>query len=466
MKIRFKSDRSTCITECKTVTTLVGLACILAYSGIGFASKGGIPGPPPGGETANNLSMPGVVTGSLTTVPHYWGPPALPVLGEHYSYGCDQPESDGQFSYPNTSCVNSLSEPTKYYDAIECTDEELPSPCLGLEVSRIYWQKIDDNQWWADDEGTLNTTPDALSRSVAYVDWGDALEAVTPNTKSFVRVETQPFTGLIPGFDPTDPTPAIDDWAMGSCYGAATAAALDPEVVCKVGLQMWHVSGQGITEQWGVRAVDVDEGNVSYNYDSPFQIIKTGDARLNIAKMAAGNASCPEPGGNPGDLPPEVGDWDLEAATWADACAILDTPYSVELSVGGKYVYGLNWRVRDLEMKDTNCPDWNKAGFWRLTFYAPEDVVFDDEFTPNVAPPPIPSEVRPLPRNGVFNTAIATAETPPPEAILLRDGLPVLEDEDPDEDDRLYIPVIDPLNNLSYIDICITTKTSGGDKTK
>jgi hypothetical protein len=441
---------------------------MLIYSGIGFAAKGGIPGPPSGEETANNLSLPGVVIGSATTVPHNWTPPASSDLGVHYSYGCDQPESDGQYSYPNTSCVNNLSEPTEYYDASACTDDIPPSPCQGLDVSRIYWQKVPVNQWWADDEGTLDTTPLDPFRSVAYVDWGDALEAVTANERSFIRVETQPYTSLIPGFDPT----------VTYCEEAAIAASLDAEDVCKVGLQMWHVSGQGITEHWGVRASDTPNYD-SYNYDSPFQIIKSTNARLNLAKMAQGSALCPEAGGNPGEDPPLVGDWDPIEAVWGGTCRLSDEPFSVELSVGGKYVYGANWRLRDVDMVDTDCPNWLKTGYWRLTFYVPmgvevngddviltpRDIIFDDDQAPNVAPPASPAEVRTLPRSS-FNTALAPVDAPPPEAVLLINGIPVLEEEDPDADDRLYKPVIDTVNNLSYIDICVTGKTKGGGKTK
>jgi len=431
---------------------IAALTGMLIYSGIGFAAKGGIPGPPSGGETANNLSLPGVVIDSATTVPHNWAPPAIPVLGEHYSYGCDQPQSDGQYSYPNTSCVNNLSEPTVYYDASACTDEIPPSPCQGLPVSRIYWQKVPANQWWADDEGTLDTTPLDTFRSVAYVDWGDALEAVTANERSFIRVETQPYSSLIPGFNPT----------VTYCEEAAIAASLEAEDVCKVGLQMWHVSGQGITEHWGVRASDDSLVNYdSYNYDSPFQIIKSTKARLNLAKMESESALCPEPGGNPGDDPPLVGDWDPIEAEWGGACTLSDEPYSVELSVGGKYVYGANWRLRDVDMDTTDCPDWNKTGYWRLTFYVPpkvedtgeevilthQDIIFDDDLAPNIAPPASPAEIRTLPRTS-FITALAPVDAPPPEAVMLIDGIPVLEEEDPDADDRLYRPVIDTLNNL------------------
>ena len=43
---------------------------------------------------------------SANTVEASWSVPVVPELGVHYSYGCAVPESDGQFSYPNTSCVD------------------------------------------------------------------------------------------------------------------------------------------------------------------------------------------------------------------------------------------------------------------------------------------------------------------------------------------------------------------------
>jgi uncharacterized membrane protein YgcG len=410
---------------------------MLAYSGGGFAAKGGIPGPPTGGETPNNLSVPGVQTESVNSIIANWSTPAEPVLGVHYSYGCDQGESLDQFNYPNTSCVDDLANPTVYYTAEECTDDEQPSPCLGLDVSRIYWQKVEVNEWWADDDGI---SPDP--GYVAYVDWGDALEAVSWNERSVIRVETQPYSSTIDGYLP---------WEL-----TCEEAALTPEEDCKVGLQMWHVSGQGITEHWGVRASDAAVGELpaatSYNYDSPFQIIKSTTARLNLTKMEAGDALCAQPGGNPGDDPPLVGEWDLAAAEWGGTCTYSDAPYSVETSVGGKYVYGYNWRMKNVELESLCGPGWLKTGFWRLTFYSPTAVVFDDPLAPNVAPPAIPSEVRALPRT-VFNTVLAD---PPPEP------LPVTEDEDPTADDRLYRPVVDTANNLTYLDICIVAKTQGG----
>lgn len=413
---------------------------LIALCGPGFAAKGGEPGPPTGGEASNNLSVPGILTETSPEVSNtaYWLVRTVdPILGQHYSYGCDVEEQYEEFKYPNTSCVDELMNPEIYYTAEVCIGEGMP--CEGYAVadlSRIYWQKEPDNDWWADDEGVAPEPVD-----VAYVDWGDALEAVSWNERSVIRVETQPWSSTIAGFNP----------AVTACGDAST----DPELDCKVGFQMWHVSGQGISEHWGVRASDIDDP-VSFNFDSPFQIIKTNNARLNLTKMAAGGALCSQPGGNPGDLPPAVGAWDSTNAEWGGTCTLSDAPFTVETSVGGKYVYGFNWRMKDADI-GTRCPGWVKTGFWRLTFYAPDDVIFTGHSEanpiPNVAPPGVPSEERELPRT-VFNTVLAPAPVPVVEAES--------DEEDPDADDRLYRPVIDPVNNLTYLDICIVAKSQGG----
>jgi hypothetical protein len=536
---------------------------LIALCGPGFAAKGGDPGPPTGGETPNNLSVPGVQTTATVSIAAYWSPPEGAVLGTHYSYGCDIPEGNEQFSYPNTSCVDSLSEPSIYYTAEECTDDVEPSPCKGLPVERIYWQKVDVNEWWADDTGI---SPEVAT--VDYVDWGDALEAVSWTDYSVIRVETQPWTSTIEGFDPTIPDTIFGDvpfdyWAYdfietlaahgitagcgdneycpedpvsraqmavflergmhggdyvppaasgtvfldvgegdfaanfieqlaaegitagcgggnfcpgdpvtraqmavfltrafslepptgepvtGSCADVAASDGLDPEVACKIGLQMWHVSGQGITEHWGVRASDVEPFD-SYNYDTPFQIVKSTKARLNLAKLAPESAVCSQPGGNPGDDPPVNTSWN--GSGWDGTCQLYDEVYSVETSVGGKFVYGYNWRMRDVDLETLCGPTWQITGFWRLTFYAPEgDVLFDDPEAPNVAPPAVPVALRALPRSWfISGTPVAGSEVVAMSAEA--------ESEDPGEDDRLYRPVVDVDHNLSYIDICIVAK--------
>jgi len=409
---------------------VAAITVAIALIGVGapaLAAKGGIKGPPTGGETANNLSFPALQTESANSIAANWSVPGSPVLGVHYSYGCDLPESDGQFSYPNTSCVDDLANPSVYYTAEQCVAGD--APCAGLttgDLSRIYWQKVDVNEWWADDEGLLGTIQDFAN--VAYIDWGDALEAVSWNERSVLRVETQPYASTIPGFDPE----------IGPCTD---------ETLCKVGFQMWHVSGQGITEHWGARATDA---GVSFNYSSPFQIIKTTNARLNLTKLEQGGAECSIPGGNPGDTPPVIPAEAWNGSSWGGTCTWSDAPYSVETSVGGKYVYGFNWRMKNVELESICGPNWLKTGFWRLTFYVPndEDVIFNDANALNVAPPAIPAAARELP------LTLPTAAALPVAAVE--------SEEDPEADDRLYRPVIDTVNNLSYLDICIVAKSQGG----
>jgi len=440
------------------VAIAVFAALLIAFSAPGLTAKGGTQGPPTGGESSNNLSTPSIQTeSSLSTAARWNVPTEGAVLGEHYSYGCDEPQSDGQFNYPNASCVDNLSEPTVYYTAEQCR-ANVPE-CANKDIYRIYWQKVEVNEWWADDEG-IGTGNSAEAK---FVDWGDALEAVSWNERSVIRVETQPYSSTLSD-DPATPgiyeaTLLADEVSgqMPTCAEAAADQGLDPANACKIGFQMWHVSGQGISEHWGVRATDLDDA-VSFNYDSPFQIIKSTEARLNLAKMDAGDALCSMPGGNTGDDPPEVGNW--TGSGWQGTCTWSDLPYTVETSVGGKYVYGYNWRMSDVDLASCEGGDWLKTGFWRLTFYAPEDVTFDvnDEAViaaniVNKAPPSVLAEARALVEEApVFMTstkivAVAAAES---------------EEEDPDADDRLYRPVIDNENNLTYLDICIIAKTKGG----
>jgi uncharacterized membrane protein YgcG len=407
--------------------------------------------------------MPSIQTQSSITTDAYWNVPTEGlVLGTHYSYGCDKPEGNEQFNYPNTSCVDNLDAPTVYYDAAACTAPG--APCEGMEVSRIYHQKVDVNEWWADDEGTIDWPLPVASK---FVDWGDALEAVSWNEKSVIRVETQPYSCTLSD-DPTtlgvyEASLLVDELGgMETCADAAAAQGLDPGLACKTGFQMWHVAGQGITEHWGVRASDA-EAAVSFNYDSPFQIIKSTNARLNLTKLVAEAATCPEPGGNPNDPPPVI-ETEWTGSGWTNTCNYYDAPYSVETSVGGKYVYGYNWRMRDVNLAEAGCDGYLKTGYWRLTFYAPDDITFAaiddsvlvDDLLKNVinkAPPVPAAEERVLVEEApVF---IASAQL---DMIASTES----DEEDPDADDRLFRPVIDKANDLTYIDICIKAKAAGG----
>lgn len=409
---------------------------LIAFCGLGYAAKGGIPGAPTGGEATNNLSIPGILTESEVSTEAFWSVNDAAVLGEHFSYGCPGVEYYEEFKYPNTSCVDDLMDPSVYYTPEQCVATD--RPCAGMdesELSRIYWQKEPLNEWRADDDGV---SPNSVA--VAYVDWGDALEVVSWNERSVIRVETQPWASTIPAFNPV----------VANCAQASADALGDPAIDCKVGFEMWHVSGQGITEHWGVRATeptDID-ATISYNFDSPFQIIKSTNARLNVTKMESDSAVCAEPGHGDPVVPPTVGPWDSVESEWEGTCTVYDEPFTVETSVGGKYVYGYNLRMKSVD-PGLNCgDDWLKTGFYRLTFYAPDDVMFthhtNEDPIPNVAPPSVPSVARVIGPAMPFNTVLA----PDPG--------------EPEEDDRLYVPKIDPDNNLTYLDICIVAKPQGG----
>ena len=387
---------------------VASLACILLagviLTGLAVYGQGSPGGGKGGGHTeaaVNNLSYPAVLIGSA-------GAPAVPLdatvheLGKTYSYGCFKAEVVGTTTYPNTSCIRVDGTAVTYLDAAACTvaatDTTPAGPCANLTVDRIYWQKVATNYWKAE------TTSGALGRTVDFVDWADNLESKSWTVTSTIRVEATPF----------------DDHSKE-----------DPPSV-KRGYQMWHVSGLGTDEQWGIRVPDAEPVTAVYAYDSPYSIMYTTGARLNIAKLSKSADTCPatyEP--TPYSLA-----WDGTATTskWVGACTLRDIPFTAELNVGGKYVYGYNWTTRRDALSCAEGP-WQMAGWWRLTFYTPAgDVVFSDAGIP-LTPPPLP----------------ASFVWPPLEPAL---AVTVEADTGP-----LYLPKIDVANNLSYIDICLKAKS-------
>lgn len=384
--------------------------------------KGGGGKPPV--ELTNNLSMPAVHTSDAATAAS-WNVPAG-TLGVTYSFGCDVPETVDNFSYPNTSCVDALGT---FLTAAQCTAPG--GPCDGLTVSRIYWQKVAENDWWAQSKGPIAPMP------VAYLDWGDNLESVSWSESSTIRVEATPYASLLPWAVPFDPT-------TETCADAAVSYELDPLAVCQLGFQMWHVIGHGPSEQWGVRATD-DAVPLPWMNETPFGVIHTAAARLSLAKLEPGAVDCPTV---PGSVTPPSGFvWDTSfspprwvSGTGDDPCTLRDTPFTSELNVGGRYVYGYNWALKRDELSSGCGVGWSKSGWWRLTFYTGNgDVLFDPSqpvVEPLAPPPGVPSAPMSLPLYVIF------AET----------------------EGTLYTGTIDYPDNLTYLDLCITSKKGGGGK--
>lgn len=351
-------------------------------------------GPPSGGgeeTSSNNLSYPAVFPSTGVTLAGTEGTWTLTgVLGNGMSYGCAIPETIGTTTYPNTSCVTT--------DGVYMTyDACAAGPCATAGVVEpIYWQKNAANVWQADSLGP--TIPVVGPQYATHLDWGDNLESVSWSASSIIRVETGPFATLTEN---------------------------------QTGFQMWHVFGQGTTELWGVHAASAAQ---PYVYESPYAFIVTPTARLNMAKLEAGASTCPT-AYTPSPAAPS---WDSTASRWIDTYFLRDIPYTAELAISGKFVYGYVWNLRKDPMPTGAS---SKGGWWRLTFYS-TDVLLNGTQTIELVPPTLP--------------AAAPAALPAVAAAAEEEG-----DTGP-----LYRPVIDTVNNLTYIDICITAAKGGGGRTK
>jgi hypothetical protein len=348
----------------------------------------------------NNLSYPAVEVANPTApaTAFFTVATSPDLLGKSFSYGCPDPAYPATAEFPNFSCVNEAGN--VFYTPEQCTLAGMP--CYGYaaaDLDRIYWQKQAANKWSAD------SIASGLGVDVTHVDWGDNLETQTWWTTAAIRVET-------------------------TTFGAGRA---DPK---QRGLQMWHVSGKGQTELWGVRARASD--SAPYVYAADYAILHTLAARLNIAKMS-GPGLCP---GAAGALPPPAaGSWTYSptGGSWSNALLNLyDVSFTPELNIGGRYVHGFNWQLRN----DLVPADPGKSGWWRLTFYSnvasTQPAVLFSGNTLTVAPDSVPAMPTLL---ELTAAAAAEADTGP-----------------------LYKPVVHAGFNLTYLDICISEAKGGGSK--
>lgn len=379
-----------------------------APGGKGGGGGGGGGGGKPDVELSNNLSYPIMELQSAGAPAAEASTSILPgEFGVNFSYGCVETSEDAE--YPNKTCV---SDAGVFYDksAVACID------ICGESPDRMYWQKVNGQSWKSEQIGGAVTYA-AMS---AYVDWGDALESRTSAESSVIRVETMPFfdhvTADLKGFD------------------------------------MWHVNGLGISEMWGARITDSDDPSTlqHYTYATQYAIIHTSGARLNLAKLNSEAETCPsfpeEFGSSPydGDYDPLNGEpeaapvWDGSTRTWDQAVFTEDMPFSAELNIQGKYVYGYNWRLGTMPVTDAT-----KAGWWRVTFYA-SDVHFSAGT--EIGAPPVPESA-------------VDSEFP-----LLSVAAAVSEEEESTTEARLYKAQVSEAYDLTFIDVCISSKKGGGRK--
>lgn len=390
-----------------TMAAVLLAACTMSYA------QGRPPGKGGGGHTevtSNNLSYPAVMTNFQAAIGGTEGlwEFGTASLGKGFSYGCAIPVDE----FPNTSCVAN-DDPT-----LALSYEECQVLCGESPVFRIYWQKTTGVTWRADSVEAVADAP--RSWEADYVDWGDNLESRSWTTNSIIRVETTPFTTL-PG------------------------GAGDPPF--QRGYQMWHVSGKGTDELWGLRTTVPAAGDptavpLPFVYDAQVAIVHTTLARLTMTKIGKDAVACLEDGVDPG-FPLE---WDTDPAsatylTWVDrsaqpvaVCEVKDTPYTPELNIGGRFVYGYNWNLR----RETMCPEFKKGGWWRLTFYTEPTtagalpVMFSHGDAIVLAPPVLPAA-------GPVATTLA------PDEVLASEG-------------ATYTAKVSAAHHLTYIDICVRAR--------
>jgi len=398
----------------KHLVSSIALAVALAVGASAAVAQGKKPPNPGGGggETTatNNLSYPALDLDVTTAaVPYSFtiaaNPP--PELGKTFSYGCAKPETIGSTTYPNTSCISVSGTTITYLSAAACT--AAAAPCFNYSVEKIFWQKIAANDWSADSRKLL--VGESVPVLATNVDWGDNLESRTWPSSSVLRVEVTPY--------------ADRTTAEGSALYK--------------GLQMWHVYGQGPSEVWGVRAT---EGQSPYVYTSPFAIIRTMNAKLNITKIVLGTAACPTAG--QGNVRPDLlwngTEWVDSGGGTGTTWLLRNISYTPELNVGGKWVYGYNWQLR----RDGVPASVSKAGWWRLTFYtAPGEIAYAP--TTQIVPPTLPNVPEPVLLPIVAASNLVALKGPGGGGGGGGGG----------ETGGVYVPVVDHTKNITYLDICL-----------
>jgi hypothetical protein len=380
-------------------------------------------GEPPTSESTMNLSYPAHFYGTALQIGTIGNYTLTGTLGTGMSYGCEVPELIGTTTYPNTSCVVPTSTGFTSQSYEECMTR---CTALGATVVEpIYWQKTPANIWqggYATSVGPENSLP------VEYIDWGDNLEGRTWPVQ-VIRVETNTFATL-PNIEALNPNP-------------------------RTRFDMWHVFGQGTNELWGAHTTYDTSPSAYFYLDSenalnwPYGVNVSPKARLNISKLEIGSSTCPVTGTGVSQQTQYTPDWNLDPVTgtghWASVAFETDMLYGAELNIKGSYVYGYNWNLRSMNTGSTPKPGW-----WRLTFYTSDNSIdFNKWIEPleggkDTFAPPVDLDTVPEPDPSLAGLLDAAAEEGGDT------GLP------------LYVPQVDKLKNLTYLDVCIKSGNAGG----
>lgn len=286
-----------------------------------------------------------------------------------------------------------------------CLDGTAPGDGVST-VYKAYVQKDVNNSWQA-----FNATPTNGPVNVDLIDWGDDLESVNWTVNSMVRCEVVLFEVLddetynkeYPMY-PQFPMRHVYGWGASEVHGVPTSKTLgDKEPIFDM------VSGDTATV---------------YSHNARFTIQK-----LNVSDLASVEGKL--------EWVANEGWKEIDPATNLINDPIFNMPvyeggdgpgyYAAEINVKGRVIYGYTWAVRKLNEGD---------GYYRLTFSLDE--------TGGI-----------VPLNTYFDegTQIIIAEEEEEEITT-----------EAEEGERGGTGVIDVANNLTYMDILITAKTTGGGK--
>lgn len=281
-----------------------------------------------------------------------------------------------------------------------CLDQTVPgSDETGSDVYKAWLQKDINNYWQAFNGNASDPV------NIDFVDWGDNLETTTWTIQSRVRTELVLYENV------------KDQRDLEGIYGPE-----DSYFTTVTQYPMRHVSGWGTDEVHGLQT-DID-GNIMFeNAPGDQATVYSTYTRMTIQKL---NGETP----NLSELY-----WDSSDHQWKDNNAetdlvinepILDQTvgegdgpsfFNAEVNVKGKIVYGYTWDLKKLN---------EGTGYYRITYS------FDDL--------------------AGLNTFITSATQ------FVEDVIPTTEADE----ETGFTPVLDSGNNLTYIDIYIGGRTTGG----
>lgn len=358
----------------------------------------------PSEETAgNNLSFPVLWADGVAK-------PLRGTMGEYsfngewwYVWGEDPIDPN----YPVYSCQPSPSDPNLCLDGVAPGDG-------NSEVYKAYIQKDLDNTWQA-----FNAIPSDVV-NVDQIDWGDDLESVNWTLRSMVRAEVVLYEALaahtydVPQIDyPQFPMRHVSGWGSNEVHGVPTLmASQNPEpafdlVPGDIGT-VYSDCARFTIQKLNIENLDDLEGKLEWEPEVGWYGTTGNEGIINDALF---NKTVYETGDGPGY-------------------------YNAEINVKGKVIYGNTWKVRNLN---------DGAGYYRLTFS------FDNR--PNL--------------NTFFDNETEII-LPLEEEVEKSDMAKKLTSEEDDGDgndsDRGGEAVIDVANNLTYMDILIIAKNTGGGK--